>query len=187
MWNFPGVCASNLLGAAMNRTSAMRTLFVTALLIFTSFLSARPVRMWSVQELTKEADLVVVGTVSSSADAANHASPDAKADTWIAVNTTFTVDSALKGEFKDKTVAVRHHRYNDPKAEITIVDGPSFVRFDSKLKNRYLIFLRRNAEGVYEPLTGQFDPDGSFFLLTPYHQTREQPPAAGKGSGTGEK
>ena len=59
-------------------------------------------------------------------------------------------------------------------AEVTVIDGPVFVEFDPQKKNQYLAFLKRNADGTYEPLTGQYDPYGSFKLVQPYHVTRER-------------
>ena len=172
----------------MNRASALPSLlFVTVLFILASLASARPVKRWSFQELTEKADLVIVGTVSSAADAKNHEYAAAKADTWVAVDTVFSVNSILKGELKSATLTVRHHRYHDRKAEIEVIDGPSFVKFNSQLKNRYLMFLRRNAEGLYEPLTGQYDPGGSFFVLMKYHETREEGAAVGKANATAEQ
>ena len=164
----------------MNRKGLTRSLF--AVLVFSLLnrvASARPVKMWSFEELNDSADLVVVGTALSSADTKGHVYPNAKGDTWISVDTKFTVNGTLKGNPKGDTLTVRHLRFFTKKGIVAIVNGPSFVKFNPKLKNRYLIFLKRTEDGVYEPLTGQFDPDGSFFLLNKYHVTKENEPAGG--------
>lgn len=147
---------------------------VLALLIPVSSVSARPVKIWSVEELHEKADLVVVGIAVSSADAKGLAYPDAKTDTWVSVDTVFNIDCTLKGGLKTDRVTVRHNRYYEKKAEITTIDGPSFVEFNTNFKNQYLIFLKRTDHGSYEPLTGQYDPDNSFFLLQRFHISKER-------------
>ena len=135
-------------------------------------LGARPVRMWSLSELTAKADLVVVATAASSTDAKNYVYPDAKDTTWVTVDTVFSIETVLKGEIKTPRVTVQHFRYW--KSDASVVDGPSFVEFFPARKHRYLMFLERKANGRYEPLTGQYDPDGSFFMLENYHISRER-------------
>jgi hypothetical protein len=66
-------------------------------------------------------------------------------------------------------LAVRHYRYFSPKAENAVIDGPAFVEFNSESKISYLIFLKKSPDGIYEPLTGQFDPVCSFFRVDRYH------------------
>jgi hypothetical protein len=146
-----------------------------ALVIPASSVSARPVKIWSFEELNEKADLVIVGTAISSADAKGLAYPEAKADTWVSVDTVFQIDSTLKGDLKTDKVTVRHNRYYGNTPEITIIDGPSsFIEFNTKLKNQYLIFLKRTDDGSYVPLTGQYDPGNSFFLLQQYHISKER-------------
>ncbi len=130
-----------------------------------SLLHARPVKGWSLKQLHEAADVVVIGTVRSSADAPGHEYPNAKDDTWIAVDTAFSVDCVLKGGLRANILTVRHHRYYDKKATIKTLDGPAFVEFRSRLTRKYLIFLRHADDGVFEPLTGQYDPGDSFFAL----------------------
>lgn len=142
--------------------------------------SARPVKVWSLKELHEKADLVIIGSALSSADAKNHEYRDAKADTWVSVDTVFNVDSRLKGDLTTDAITVRHHRYHNKSAEITTTDGPSFVEFHTRLKNQFLIFLKRTDSGLYEPLTGQYDPVDSFFMLQKYHVTKERPAEPGK-------
>lgn len=145
-----------------------------ALLIPASSASARPVKIWPFEELNEKADLVIVGSAISSADAKGFTYPDAKADTLVSVDTVFHIDCTLKGDLKSDNVTVSHNRYYGKEAEITIIDGPSFIEFNTKLKNQYLIFLKRADDGSYKPLTGQYDPDNSFFVLQRYHISKER-------------
>jgi hypothetical protein len=79
---------------------------------------------------------------------------------------------------------VRHHRYFEAGSDVSVIDGPALLEFNSKLKNRYLIFLKRTEGGLFEPLTGQQDPGNSFLLLKEYHVSRErrvsEPPPDGQ-------
>jgi hypothetical protein len=140
--------------------------------------SARPVSIWSANELWEKADLVVMGTANTSQD--EYKVENAKADTWIPVLTKFNIEAVLKGQTGKKSVAdnvfltVRHNRYFDRVSEIAVIDGPSFVEFDPEPKNQYLIFLVRKPDGVYEPLTGQYAPWQSFLMVEAYHQSKER-------------
>ncbi len=68
-----------------------------------------------------------------------------------------------------------HYRYHRREGEVAVVDGPSFVRFDPNKKRDYLLFLKRAEDGVYEPLSGQYDPDTSIKVLREYHVSTEGP------------
>ncbi len=158
----------------------MKKFYLT--LLFTVFLSlvalpvgARPVKMWSLQELTAKADLIVVATALFSQDAKGFAYPNAEAKTWVTVDTLFSVATVLKGDLKSATLTVQHFRYHDRNAAMTVIDGPSFIEFSASKKHQYLMFLERKGKGLYVPLTGQYDPVNSFFLLQNYHVSRERP------------
>jgi len=45
---------------------------------------------------------------------------------------------------------------------------PGLVTFDAKDKKRFLLFLKRESDGRYAPLTGQTDPDGGVKDLGTY-------------------
>jgi hypothetical protein len=131
-------------------------------------IAKRPVRLWSSEDLVKEADVVVIATVQSSThDAKNHKYTNPKSETWVDVDTDFAVQATLKGKNVEKRLTLRHKRYYSPTANISVVDGPAFVTFSSKTKTAFLLFLKQDAEGVYEPVTGQYDPDQSFNRLLP--------------------
>ena len=155
----------------LKRTSVI-LLWTVLFPVLAASIEARPVKIWSLQELTTKADLVVVATAVSSTDTKNWVYPEAKDTTWVTVDTVFSIETVLKGELKGPSVTVQHFRYWKPEA--SVIDGPSFVQFAPSKKHRYLMFLGRKANGRYEPLTGQYDPDGSFFMLENYHISRER-------------
>ena len=159
----------------MNRAFAIIFPICVTLLLSVSLASARPVRMWSFQELNDKADLVVVATVASSADAKDHAYPEAKATTGVAIDSVFNVAGILKGELKTPTLTVRHYRYYDRRLDAASgpEDGPCFLKFPARdsegYLNQFLMFLQRSADACYEPLSGQGDPHYSIFLLQGGH------------------
>lgn len=140
--------------------------------------SARPIQLWSPNELWKKADLVVMATAETSQDAYKIENP--KADSWVPVLSKFDVQAVLKGNIKKieasgkMLVTVRHYRYHDKMSEVAVVDGPAFVTFNPKRQNRYLVFLTRKPDGTYEPLSGQYDPWQSFLLTEEYKKSKEQ-------------
>lgn len=153
---------------------------ITCLLVinFPEVSMARPVRIWNPDELWEKADLVVIARAGTSHD--ERKVEAAKPDTWIPVVTEFDVQAVLKGRLEKSSepgrqvVKVRHNRYHDSNSEITVIDGPAFVEFNPKAKNRYLIFLVGKPGGIFEPLSGQYDPWQSFLRLQEYHKSRER-------------
>lgn len=138
-------------------------------------LLARPADHWSEDRLWKEADLVLIGTVKSSDDVpADHS--NAKPDSHIDVDTVFAAGRVLKGKLAGKQVVVRHQRYFAKEAEIEVIDGPGFVEFNPEKKHQYLMFLKKaeGDAGVYEPVSGQYDPWQSFVQQVKYHVTNER-------------
>ena len=118
----------------------------------------RPMRTWSYQELTDQADLVVIAKPVSTTNTTEHSvlpntAPGVRV---IGVNTDFKVLVALKGDQSLKTLVLHHCRLPNPKEHI--IDGPNLVFFDLKQANRFLLFLHRDADGRYSPVSGQTDP-----------------------------
>jgi len=138
--------------------------------------NARPVRMWSPDELTQKADIIVIATIKSIEDeySKRMVSSIPKADTWVPIESVFDVQAVLKGHLSNKTVTIRHYRYFDKSAEVIVSDGPGFVEFNPAKKNQYLIYLKQRPGASYEPLSGQEYPYLSFSRLRPYQITSER-------------
>lgn len=127
---------------------------------------ARPVRAWTYQELVKESDLVVIATPISSRDlngeveVPNVMQRDAagtlKPVMAVGVETKFEVQVVLKGEKQDlKDFVVYYLR--EPDKQPAAPNGPMFATFNLKQPTRYLLFLKRDADGRYVSTTGQTD------------------------------
>ena len=83
----------------------------------------------------------------------------------IGVETTFAILSVLKGNTSSNTFVFHHLRELENKPSF---NRPGLVTFDAKDKKRFLLFLKRESDGPYAPLTGQTDPDGGVKDLGTY-------------------
>jgi len=137
----------------------MKTTFTVLLTVAVALLAhGRPSRAWSFQELTDQADLVVIAKPISTTNTTEHwvlpnTSPGVRV---IGVNTEFEVLVALKGDKSLKTLVLHHCRLANP--EEHLFNGPSLVSFDPKQPNRFLLFLHKDPDGRYSPVSGQTDP-----------------------------
>ena len=127
-------------------------------------------------EMMAQADAIVIATPISVRDTSERTTlPNiVRTDTnnvrsaipAIGVETTFTVLSVLKGDTNTTTIVFHHLREAEkPGAQF---NGPGLVTFDPREKKRFLLFLKREADGWYAPLTGQTDPDGGVRDLGTY-------------------
>jgi hypothetical protein len=131
---------------------------------------ARIVKAWSYQELYDQSDLIVI---------AKHISSERTAEQWVLPNISpntdvvglsskFAVFLVLKGDQGVKTLILHHYQLKTPvSADIPVINGPMLASFDSdKLTKQFLLFLHRESDGRYAPVSGQTDPrDVSIFRL----------------------
>ena len=115
-------------------------------------------RSWTYQELYDQADLVVVGKPVSTEDTAEKAvlhpiAPDVHV---VGLSTAFEISVVMKGEKSAKRCVLHHYRLEDPTQ--SIADGPRLAAFDPKQNTRFLLFLHREDDGRYSPVSGQTDP-----------------------------
>ena len=133
---------------------------ITGLLILTAALlaQARGMRSWSYQELYDQADLVVIAKPISTQDTAEKAvlpnfSPDLHV---VGLSTAFDISVVMKGDKSLKKCVLHHYRLANPKEMRD--NGPMLASFDPKQHTRFLLFLHREADGRYSPVSGQTDP-----------------------------
>jgi len=126
------------------------TLALLLLSITMNAARARPIGLWPYDQLLKEADLVVLAAAGASADAED--TPD---NPWkqmsVGVNTTLDVKATLKGDRPAGKLVVLHYRLK----ELSPPNGPMLVDFRP---GDYLLFLKRRADGRFEPAAGMTDP-----------------------------
>ncbi len=139
---------------------------ISILLFFSiSFYSqGRGVQGMSFEDMKKKADLIVIATPLASQDTKErtklHDLDTHFNDTGtivIGVNTTFLPLTILKGELpKEKSEFIMHH-YRFKEGE-SLINGPLFVSFKDFKKQGYLMFLKKEKNGKYSPVNGQYDP-----------------------------
>jgi hypothetical protein len=165
---------------------------------------ARLTRPWSYEDLLAESDFVGllepianqpakdVFTIEVSGTDAN--SEKGHKVSYHAIDTRFRIQAILKSDGKaTEELTVLH--FSEEHAE-PVVNGPSFIYFtvgplqyekrvlkDKKVISEitvlqgeplWLAFLKRRADGRYEPVSGREDPDESFFEV--HRPTHGSPP-----------
>jgi hypothetical protein len=135
--------------------------------------AARPVHILSYEEMTTQADLIVIATPVATRDTGEKTTfpgiqtifPSVQTGTagysgpvsGISLETTFSLLAILKGNLKENTFILYHFRLAN-EATGAISNGPNLVIFDLTKKTRYLMFLKKDKDGRYLALTGQTDP-----------------------------
>ena len=132
------------------------TLLTIAILLSTTVIAAaRTSRAWTYQEMFDDADLVVIGRFVATKDTDERS---AILDLpVIGVLSEFETRLILKGGAEVTTFRLHHYRFGSV-ASKEIVNCPFLIDFPEKYHPRYLLFLRKEREGVYAPVTGQTDP-----------------------------
>jgi hypothetical protein len=118
---------------------------------------ARFMHYMSYKEMQKGADLVVIATPLATKEAGERGTMPGGPD-WdvVGLTTEFDVSAVLKGADDLKKFVLHHYRQKNPK--FVLRDGPHFVSFNSEGKSRYLLFLIKESDGRYAPVSGQLDP-----------------------------
>ena len=114
---------------------------------------------WTYQDMLDKSDLVVIAEPTATKQTAEAMilpgiSPDIHV---VGVETAFEVSATLKGSKETKTLLLHHYRFADP-SESKLLGAPDLAVFDPKTKQCFLLFLVRESDGRYAPVTGQTDP-----------------------------
>ncbi|HEY3965366.1 MAG TPA: hypothetical protein VGM05_12495 [Planctomycetaceae bacterium] len=152
---------------------------------------------WSYDKLAKSADVVAIATIKSTVkggepfDKGRSAVPEIDGQL-----STFTVKAIVKGKVLGKELQLVHYKVSDVALKpiekdgtVTypyIVNGPHFPAFrsgkvrvaistedgchdeDANLEPpHYLLFLKARNDGMFEPVSGQFDSALSVMMLRP--------------------
>jgi len=136
----------------------MKKLILFTLLALPWPLTGRLVKESTFQEMFAKSDLVVIGTPVATFQTAEHTTlPDLSPPVAVSgLNTEFQVRLVLKGDQKMKKFVLHHYKLEH---EESMINGPELVSFDSQIWGpHYLLFLRKEPDGRYAPLTGQTDP-----------------------------
>jgi hypothetical protein len=146
----------------------MRTTFTVLFMIGIAFVAhGRPIQSMSYPEMIHRADLVVIAKpVSTTNTAEKSVLPDVYPNNRvIGVDTEFAVRLVTKGDNNLKKLVLHHFRLANPDAPS--IDGPMLASFDPSRRDCFLLFLHRDSDGRYSPVTGQTDPDGVSVIKLP--------------------
>ena len=121
------------------------------------FVSARLMQAWSYQEMFDKADMVVIAKPTATKDTAEtnilpNIGPDIKVK---GLATDFDVRTVMKGDRTNRFVL---HHYRLAKTNELMLNGPNLVGFDLAKHESFLLFLTKESDGRYAPVTGQTDP-----------------------------
>jgi hypothetical protein len=134
-----------------------------------SLLLARLVRPWTYQEMSDKADLVVIASWVSTKDTDEHSTlqdvePPIKV---VGVTSEFETRLVLKGSQDIKTFQLHHYRFQNEKDALW-ANRPSLVIIHPSVSTKdgweypgggtFLLFLTKEQDGRYAPVTGQTDP-----------------------------
>jgi len=117
--------------------------------------SARITKAWRYQAMFDKADLVVIArvVVSKDTDERSMLGPFHV----IGVSTEYKTHLTLKGDKSVATFRLHHYRLASESEKETIANGPNLIRFSFE-HSAFLLFLIREPDGSYAPITGQEDP-----------------------------
>lgn len=128
------------------------------LLLLPTALVGRLMKDWSFQEMFTKSDLVVIAAPIATFETKEHTvledlSPLVPV---VGLNTEFRVRLVLKGDNKIERFVFHHYKLEQKES---MINGPELVAFDTKQWSKAcLLFLVRERDGRYAPVTGQTDP-----------------------------
>lgn len=139
-------------------TTVKRILAPLLLLVVPLVSNARLMRAWTYQEMFDKADLVVIARPLATKDTTEKAGlpPFGPHVEVIGLSTEFEARTVMKGDKAVTKFVLHHYRLARPKEVVT--NGPHLVAFDPASPRAFLLFLVKESDGRYAPVTGQTDP-----------------------------
>lgn len=141
-------------------------IFLILVLMFSAprVMDARIVKPWTYQEMFDKADLVVIAEVLSTKDTEERSALqdlEPHVDV-IGIVTDFKSRLTLKGSQNVKTFQLHHYRFQSEDDKLA-ANSPDLVELSGQ-RQVFLLFLVKERNGRYAPVTGQTDP-ASFAVL----------------------
>jgi hypothetical protein len=138
----------------------MKTLSILALALLlpaVAFGRIRPV--WTYERMRNDADLVIIARpTSSNVTAEKKVFPNiSPATNVVGIETKLQIRLVVKGKPATKQV-ILHHYALAKVADGKVRGAPQLISFDPSQRMCYLMFLKREGDGRYSPVTGQTDP-----------------------------
>ena len=139
----------------------MKKIVALFLLLATVFVTQARViaHLWSHQEVFDKADIVVVAKPSATHETSEKTGlPDFSNCEVIGLSTDFDVSLVMKGDTNLKKLTLHHYREVPHPPNVIELGAPNLASFDPKSAKSYLLFLHRDGDGRYSPVSGQTDP-----------------------------
>lgn len=140
--------------------------------------SAAPIVIPSHSNLLERADLVVTASFVKTEQTEERRK--IKQHDARRVLSHFKIDSVLKGKPSEPEIVAGHYAKPPSKSHFDSVrltaDHLSFISF-TKSHDKYLIYLKKQKTEAYAPVTGEINPQYSFWKLESKKETAEQSPA----------
>lgn len=137
----------------------MRRIFCFLLVVFAipQFLIARIVYTWTYQEMFDKADLVVIARYVSTKDTRERTTLEdiEPPIQGIGLVSEFESRLVLKGPKDITKFRLHHYRIENPEL---IANGPRLVTIEPGRHPTFLLFLIKERDGRYAPVSGQTDP-----------------------------
>ena len=134
------------------------TLFLLLVTIFVA--QARVIaHFWSQQEVYNKADIVVVAKPSATHETSEKAGlPDCSNCEVTGLSTDFNISLVMKGDTNLTKLTLHHYREVPLPPNVVEIGAPHLASFDPKSPTSYLLFLHRDDDGRFSPVSGQTDP-----------------------------
>jgi hypothetical protein len=132
-----------------------RTLVIYFFVLAAPDATGRITKAWRYQEMFDKADLVAIARVVTTKDT-NERSTLGPFHV-IGVTTDFNAHLIVKGNKSIKAFQLHHYKFASEAENETIANGPNLIRFSFE-HPAFLLFLTKEADGRYAPVTGQEDP-----------------------------
>jgi hypothetical protein len=162
----------------------MRRLFcvvAVALLLSMPSTAAQLAYAWNYEELTQQSDVVLIGEPVSTKETDTNATLPELHLPAVELLTTFRVVASLRGSFAADTFLLRHYRLDFARMSGRCANCGTQVSFDATgadarscdagrvsgptIRCKYLMFLKRGYDNVFEPTSGQVFPTSAIFKL----------------------
>lgn len=126
---------------------------------------ARITKAWRYQEMFEKADLVIIARVVTTKDTEERSKVLNTLDV-IGVITDFKSHLVLKEDKSIEKFQLHHYRVASNADDAAMANGPNLIRFSFE-HPAFLLFLTKEADGRYAPVTGQEDPAAFSVLELP--------------------
>jgi hypothetical protein len=137
---------------------------------------ARILEDWPYDKLYGKADLIVIAVAKTTKPVADRFRDPRWPLDLVGQQTAFEIKQVLRGKITGKSLDVLHFAFGpqskkQKEEQLQIIDGPLLIRFRTKSvtlniggrehyleRPDYMLFLKRRADGRFEPVSGRIDP-----------------------------